>query len=76
MLWFERFDLRVAEELPGLAYVKDEPMSRHTSFRIGGGAKRIAEEDFARNAGVASVKVTRCALGNDAGIIGAALLGR
>ena len=39
-------------------------------------AKRIAEEDFARNAGVSSVKVTRCSLGNDAGIIGAALLGR
>lgn len=42
MLWFERFDLRVAEELPALEYVKDEPMSRHTSFRIGGGAKRMA----------------------------------
>lgn len=39
-------------------------------------AKRIAEEDFARNAGVSSVKVSRCALGNDAGIIGAALLGK
>ena len=42
MLWFERFDLRVAEELPALEYVKDEPMSHHTSFRIGGGAKRMA----------------------------------
>lgn len=37
--------------------------------------RRIAEEDFARNAGLASVKITRCILGNDAGIIGAAMLG-
>lgn len=42
MLWFERFDLRAAEELPALEYVKDEPMSRHTSFRIGGPARRMA----------------------------------
>ena len=42
MSWFERFDLRVAEELPGLECVKEEPMSRHTSFRIGGCAKRMA----------------------------------
>lgn len=42
MLWFERFDLRAAEELPELEYVKDEPMSRHTSFRIGGPARRMA----------------------------------
>ena len=42
MLWFDRFDLRVAQELPGLDFVKDEPMSRHTSFRIGGGARRMA----------------------------------
>lgn len=37
--------------------------------------RRIAEEDFARNAGLSRVKVARCVLGNDAGIIGAALLG-
>ena len=42
MLWFEHFDLRAAEELPELEYVKDEPMSRHTSFRIGGPARRMA----------------------------------
>ena len=42
MLWFERFDLRVAEELPELEYVKDEPMSRHTSFRIGGPVEVMA----------------------------------
>lgn len=38
-------------------------------------ARRIGEEDFARNGDLAAVKVTRCTLGNDAGIIGAALLG-
>lgn len=41
MLWFEQFDLRAAEMLPELDYVKDEPMSRHTSFRIGGPARRM-----------------------------------
>lgn len=41
MLWFERFDLLAAEKLPALEYVKDEPMSRHTSFRIGGPARRM-----------------------------------
>lgn len=42
MSWFERFDALAAEMLPELEYVKDEPMSRHTSFRIGGPARRMA----------------------------------
>ena len=37
---------------------------------------RIEEESFAGNASVPMTRVTRCALGNDAGIIGAALLGK
>ena len=39
---FERLDALVAEKLPKIEYIKDEPMSRHTSFRIGGAAKRMA----------------------------------
>ncbi|MGM9662404.1 MAG: UDP-N-acetylmuramate dehydrogenase [Oscillospiraceae bacterium] len=41
MPWYETFDRRAAEELPALEYVKEEPMSRHTSFRIGGPARRM-----------------------------------
>ncbi|MGM9618572.1 MAG: ROK family protein [Oscillospiraceae bacterium] len=38
--------------------------------------RRIAQEDFARNAGLPRTRVERCALGNDAGVIGAAMLGK
>ncbi|MGM9662403.1 MAG: ROK family protein [Oscillospiraceae bacterium] len=38
--------------------------------------RRIAGEDFARNAPLPRARVERCALGNDAGVIGAAMLGR
>ena len=42
MDWYTQLDKRVAEELPDLKVVSDEPMSRHTSFRIGGPARRLA----------------------------------
>ncbi len=35
-------DKMVSDYLPDLKWLKDEPMSRHTSFRIGGPAKRMA----------------------------------
>jgi len=42
MTWFEELDKRIRAELPELRTDRDEPMSRHTSFRIGGPARRIA----------------------------------
>ena len=42
MAWEEKLDRWAAENLPGLTVKIDEPMSRHTSFRTGGGAKRMA----------------------------------
>lgn len=42
MLWFESLDKYIEEYLPDLAYEKDVAMSQHTSFRIGGPAKRMA----------------------------------
>ena len=39
---FEWLDALIAEKLPQVEYTANEPMSRHTSFRIGGAAKRIA----------------------------------
>lgn len=35
-------DRQVADYLPDLKYVHDEPLARHTSFRIGGPAARMA----------------------------------
>lgn len=42
-VWFERFDIQCAQKLPELTVLRDEPMSRYTSFRIGGGAVRMAQ---------------------------------
>ncbi|MCI2058545.1 MAG: UDP-N-acetylmuramate dehydrogenase [Oscillibacter sp.] len=42
MLWYEELDRKVKEYLPDLKMVEEEPMSRHTSFRIGGPARRMA----------------------------------
>ena len=40
--WFENLDAMLAERLPELQIVCEEPMSRHTSFAVGGPAKRMA----------------------------------
>lgn len=42
MSWEMELDRAVTRELPELHYAADEPMSRHTSFRVGGPAKRMA----------------------------------
>lgn len=42
MDWWTGFDKKMADYLPDLRIVKEEPMSRHTSFRIGGPARRMA----------------------------------
>ena len=42
MDWYTQLDKSTAELLPDLRLACDEPMSRHTSFRIGGPAKRMA----------------------------------
>lgn len=39
--WFEQFDQAVAEKIPQLTVVRDEPMAAHTTFRIGGAARRM-----------------------------------
>lgn len=42
MLWYESLDQKVAEYLPDLQMEKDVPLHRHTSFHIGGPARRMA----------------------------------
>lgn len=42
MSWYEELDGWTAEYLPGMPYEKETPLARHTSFRIGGPARRMA----------------------------------
>ena len=42
MAWFTLLDKKIADYLPDMTVVQDEPLSRHCSFRIGGPAKRMA----------------------------------
>lgn len=47
MDWYKQFDQQIAEKLPDLRVMRDEPMSHYTSFRIGGPARRMACPDSA-----------------------------
>ena len=42
MAWYTLLDQKIADYLPDMTVVQDEPLSRHCSFRIGGPAKRMA----------------------------------
>ena len=42
MPWYESFDAIIARRLPTLRTLRDEPMAGHTTFRIGGPARRMA----------------------------------
>ncbi len=42
MDWYTKFDKLAGDYLPDLKLVAEEPMSRHTSFHIGGPARRMA----------------------------------
>jgi len=42
MSWEKALDEKVAAYLPELKWLRDEPLSKHTSFRIGGPARRMA----------------------------------
>lgn len=42
MDWVTRLDKQMEDYLPDLKVLKEEPMAKHTSFRVGGPAKRMA----------------------------------
>ena len=42
MTWFEKLDEVIEKYLPDLPMEQDVPMSRLTSFHIGGPARRVA----------------------------------
>lgn len=42
MDWVTRLDKQMEDYLPDVKILREEPMARHTSFRVGGPAKRMA----------------------------------
>lgn len=40
-MWFDAFDTAAARCFPGLEVLREEPMARHTTFRVGGPARRM-----------------------------------
>ena len=42
MFWYEQLDQLIEKELPDLQWMKNVSMARHTSFHVGGPAKRMA----------------------------------
>ena len=42
MCWYEQLDEKVREYLPDMTMEREVPLSKHTSFRIGGPARRMA----------------------------------
>lgn len=42
MDWVTRLDKHMADYLPDLRILQEEPMAKHTSFRVGGPARRMA----------------------------------
>ena len=42
MSWYEELDRWTADYLPDMVYEHDVPLAKHTSFRIGGPARRMA----------------------------------
>ena len=48
--WAALLDEKVTAYLPDLKYIHDEPLARHTSFRIGGPATRMEELSAKRRA--------------------------
>ena len=41
-MWFETFDTEAARRFPEMEILREEPMARHTTFRVGGPARRMA----------------------------------
>ena len=41
MVWYEDFDRKLEQLFPKMSVLKEEPMSTHTTFRVGGPARRM-----------------------------------
>ena len=42
MPWYESFDREIAQRMPALQVLREESMAGHTTFRVGGPARRMA----------------------------------
>lgn len=42
MAWFDDFDAAAARSFPEMEVLREEPMARHTTFRLGGPVRRMA----------------------------------
>lgn len=49
-MWFETFDTEAARRFPEMEILREEPMARHTTFRVGGPARRMARPASAEEA--------------------------
>ncbi len=47
MSWFDRFDALAVDRFRGLEFFREEPMNRHTTFRVGGPARRFVRPESA-----------------------------
>ena len=58
-MWFETFDTEAARRFPEMEILREEPMARHTTFRVGGPARRMARpasaEEPSRRSGSTAV---------------------
>lgn len=51
MLWFDRFDDLISRRFPDCEILREEPMDRHTTFRVGGPARRFVRPAGASQCG-------------------------
>lgn len=52
MPWFDRFDTLAPARFPEMEVLREEPMDRHTTFRIGGPARRFVRPASASRCGL------------------------
>ena len=66
MCWYEQLDEKVREYLPDMTMEREVPLSKHTSFRIGGGAEVMAfpkqPEELAELLKVSALLDCKCAI--------------
>lgn len=76
MPWYDRFDALAAARFPDLEVLREEPMAKHTTFRVGGPARRFvrpgsAEECAALLALAAAEGWSLLALGGGSNLLAA-----
>ncbi|MBQ7713647.1 MAG: UDP-N-acetylmuramate dehydrogenase [Oscillospiraceae bacterium] len=74
MAWETALDERIGAYLPELTWLRDEPLAKHTSFRIGGAARRMAfpktaEELIVLDGVLREADVRRVLLGNGTNVL-------